>query len=616
MTSPPPAPAAVPSIPELLTLFEAGRVEELEQAALRYLAQRPGEALVRSLLAASLQMQDRIAEAAQVHADLTRQQPGEAAHWNNLGNALRALQRGDEAQVAYLRARQLDPADPRVHHNLGLLALDKGDYPAARTHLLDAHERDPDAVSLRIRAARACHECGDFQNEQRLIAPWPRWSSLSHEDTLELSGLLVEHGHVEPACQMLRAATAQMPQPARAWARLVLVLERVNRLDDARQALARLPEPGGLDDPELRWEVLNAHAVMAMRDGDGARTHRLLTELVAATRDPNVRSDLYFAYARTCDQLKRYDEAMHACAQAHAIQIESIATLVPELRVPGAAPLPVARPRWSQARYARARSVGGPDVVASPVFVVGFPRSGTTLLEQMLDAHPLLCSMDEQPFLQQLVDGLERQGYAWPDDLGELGEAECASLREDYWRHVDEVAALKTGQRLVDKNPLNLLRLPLIHRLFPQAKVILALRHPCDVLLSCYMQSFRSPAFAVLCASLERLAAGYAEAMDNALYHSELFGTGLFALRYEDMVEDTATQVRRLGNFLELEEPERLLDFQQHARAKGYIGTPSYSQVVEGINRRGLDRWRPYRAHFAAVLPVLQPYLDRWGYPV
>ncbi|MEE7546123.1 sulfotransferase, partial [Xanthomonas sp. Kuri4-1] len=267
------------------------------------------------------------------------------------------------------------------------------------------------------------------------------------------------------------------------------------------------------------------------------------------------------------------------------------------------------------ARLAAARPVAAPAADQSPVFVVGFPRSGTTLLEQMLDAHPALCAMDERPFLQGLAERLERGGHAWPDGLGELDDAACDALRQAYWRGVHGVVRPAPGQRLVDKNPLNLLRLPLIHRLFPASPVVLALRHPCDVLLSCYLQAFRSPAFAVLCSSLEQLARGYAEAMEHWLYHEALLQPRVLAVRYEDLVDDPVGQVARLGAFLELEAPERLLDFQGHARAKGFISTPSYAQVVEGINRKGLDRWRPYQDRFAPVLPLLQPYLARWHYP-
>lgn len=616
MTHPPlPPEASPPTIPALLAAFESGRVEALEAGTRRYLAAGlPDDGLVRSLLAASLQMQGRVAEAAEVHAELTRRQPGEAAHWNNLGNALRELGRPQEAQAAYRRACALDPGDPVTHHNLGLLAMDEGDYAAAREHLLDACERDPEAPLVRLHAAMACHECGDFQREQALVAPWRQWPVLDPEDAQDLAWLLAQDGHTDEADSLLRECIARMSDPVRAWARRLLVLERANRLDEARAAASHLPVAASLADPDARQDTLNAQAVLAMREGRWAQARTALETLLAEPGDKRKRSNLYFALARTCDRLGQPDAAMRACAEAHAAQLAGIAPLVPEAMKHGDAPLPVAHRRWSPARHAAARVVPGPAMAQSPIFVVGFPRSGTTLLEQMLDAHPALCSMDERPFLQGLAERLEQEGLDWPDGLGELDAPACEALRAEYWRRVHEVVVPAPGQRLVDKNPLNLLRLPLIHRLFPQAKVILALRHPCDVLLSCYMQAFRSPAFAMLCSDLERLARGYADAMEHWLHHVRLLAPIAMESRYEDLVDDVATQVERLGSFLELEQPERLLDFQRHARGKGFISTPSYSQVVEGINRRGLDRWHPYRRYFEPVLPILRPYLERWGY--
>jgi tetratricopeptide (TPR) repeat protein len=610
---------AIPSLPALLAALEAGQAQALEQGARRYLRQAPGDALASSLLAMSLQMQGDATQAAALYRALAERQPQDVAHWNNLGTALRQARCFAEARQAYAQACVLAPDDPMLHHNLGLLAMDEGDYGAARGHLLDAQALAPGAVQLSVHAAMACHECGDFQRVEALIADWAQWPEQDPETTLELAWLLSQAGHTDAACTMLRACAAgPMPQPERAWSRLVQVLERVNRLEQAHQAAAQLPAPERIEDADARRDAINALAVLAMRDGQWDDAYRLLSGLLSADTgtDKRKHSNLFFALARVCDRLGRHDEALAACAQGHAGQVEGVASLVPELAAADAAPLPVARCRWDRARYAAALPVAAPPREASPVFVVGFPRSGTTLLEQMLDAHPQLCAMDERPFLQGLADRIERRGLAWPDGLGQLDATDCAALRAEYWQSVRGVVQLQPGQRLVDKNPLNLLRLPLIRRLFPEAHVILALRHPCDVLLSCYMQAFRSPAFALLCSSARRLAQGYADAMAFWLYHVALLQPHALELRYEDLVADPQAQVARLGSFLQLEQPARLLEFQRHARAKGFISTPSYAQVVEGINRKGLDRWRPYRGFFEPVLPLLQPYLQRWDYRV
>ena len=141
----------------------------------------------------------------------------------------------------------------------------------------------------------------------------------------------------------------------------------------------------------------------------------------------------------------------------------------------------------------------------SPVFIVAYPRSGTTLLEHTLDAHPGLRTMDEQPFIQSALEQLTGPGVQYPERLAALTHEQLDRARQHYWSLVASRVRLEPGQRLLDKNPLNILRLPAIRRLFPNSPIVLAIRHPCDVMLSCYMQHFRAE-FGWLCRDLETLA--------------------------------------------------------------------------------------------------------------
>ena len=177
--------------------------------------------------------------------------------------------------------------------------------------------------------------------------------------------------------------------------------------------------------------------------------------------------------------------------------------IAPELAEPGHEPLRIAT-EWMQPEQCDfGDESDAPSADDSPVFIVGFPRSGTTMLEQMLDAHPRYVSMDERTLLQTLRRADGSQGLRLSRATGPpRRDADLAELRRCIGRKPHKVVELAPGQILVDKNPLNMLRLPMIRRLFPNARIILALRHPCDVLLSCYMQNFRSPAFMVLCSTL------------------------------------------------------------------------------------------------------------------
>lgn len=603
------------AVPEIYTLLQQGRLQEAEQLARIGLATAPQDEAMLTLLGVSLQMQKRADEAADVHRRLTELRPQSKEHWSNLGTALREAGRLEEALATYRQALALAPGDAVVSLNLGLLHMERAEYPLARRHLLEACHADPGLNEARLYGAMMCYECGDNPTAERLVEDWRMWPDLSDAQRVDLAWLLTQLGQTADGEALFESVLETTQELPRVLANLILLRERVNRLDEARALLARLPESDESIDLVARSEVVAARAAMAMRERDLPTARRLYEQLIAVPQPERQRSNLYFGLAHVCDKQGDADAAMQALAKAHASQMETAAQLVPELLAPDVQPLKTSTLWVSAEQRAGWRPVAAPSTAESPVFVVGFPRSGTTMLEQMLDAHPALQAMDERAFLQGVVERLrEWYGLVYPDQLGELDDAQCARLREAYMQLVGGVVQLKPGQRLVDKNPLNMLRLPLINRLYPNAKIILALRHPCDVLVSCYMQSFRAPSFAVLCSSLERLARGYVNAMQFWLHHAALLEPDIMELRYEAMLDDFDGHVDRLGRFLELEDASPLRNFHQHARDKGFISTPSYSQVVEPVNKRAVGRWRRYQRYLEPVLPILAPVMEHWGY--
>jgi hypothetical protein len=336
----------------------------------------------------------------------------------------------------------------------------------------------------------------------------------------------------------------------------------------------------------------------------------LLAEPASARRQVEAR----FVLAKLCDKQGDRAACMENLKLAHAGQMEIVCQLMPELAEPGSNPLNISKFHVAPEQFRAWKPVVAPSVEASPIFVVGFPRSGTTMLEQMLDAHPDMVSMDERPFVQRVIERMQSMGMQYPEQLGELDSAQCALLRDTYWSAARTVVQIKPGQRLVDKNPLTMLRLPLLVRLFPNARIIFAVRHPCDVVLSNYMQYFTAPAFSALCSTLPRLASGYAAAVRFWTEHVALFEPPVFEWRYESAIADLEGNARKLGAFLQLEDVAPMHDFSEHARRKGYIGTPSYAQVTQPVYTGSMGRWRKYRDYFEPILPVLEPAIRHWRY--
>jgi hypothetical protein len=211
------------------------------------------------------------------------------------------------------------------------------------------------------------------------------------------------------------------------------------------------------------------------------------------------------------------------------------------------------------------------------------------------------------------LDQLLQQGIRYPGELGKLSEPALEALRVGYWDRARRQGLLP-GRRLVDKNPLNMVLLPVIKRMFPQASIVLVVRHPCDTLLSCFLQNFRAPGVAMLCTDLNTLARIYDRVFAYWYQSRALLTPSTHELRYERLVTNFRIEVEKLQAFLGLTHDEATLDPARIARAKGFISTPSYAQVIQPVTDRAVGRWKHYAPHFTNALPLLAPWIGRWGY--
>jgi Flp pilus assembly protein TadD len=575
------------------------------------------------LLGVAQQETGEYSSAAGTFERLAHMQPGVPAWWNNLGVACRHAGDASASEQALLKAKSLAPGDAEVHYNLGLLYIQQQRWPLARETLLDAVQLAPQFVEARLEAAHACHVCGDIESERVMLEGADGWPPQPAAQALVLASILSVLGRLETALQVL--ARARVPEgPAASTLRLriaaqrVALYERNNLLELAQRELQQVPMEAldalPADAVDARADGWRAHAVVAMRGGRHADAAALYQRVLGVVGDDEGRATAAFGLAAALDRQARHDEAWQALGIAHAAQLDVVRQAAPELLKPDSQPLPMVTSVVDAAAFVRWKPLARPRMESSPVFVIGFPRSGTTLLEQMLDAHPDFRSMDERGFIYSLVDRMQHVGQRYPADLADLPQTDADHLRATYFGMVAHALPDLGGRRLVDKNPLNLLCLPLILRLFPEARIVLCLRHPCDVLLSCYMQSFRSPAFRAMCSELPRLARGYAEAFEQCCHHVEVFEPSVLEWRYESVVGDFDGAVTRLGTFLEVADASPFAGFAERARDKRFIATPSYAQVTQAVSAKAVGRWRNYREQFEPVLPILRPWLEKFGY--
>jgi hypothetical protein len=223
--------------------------------------------------------------------------------------------------------------------------------------------------------------------------------------------------------------------------------------------------------------------------------------------------------------------------------------------------------------------------------------------------HPGVQVLEEEPIL-------ERVGEALGDfaRLPELDADQVRRLRGLYFAELDAFDPAARGRLVVDKLPLNILGAPLIQRLFPDARLIFAERHPCDVVLSCYMQNFELNAAMANFLDLGDAARLYDLVLSFWRTSREILPLDVHSVRYEALVENKEEILRPLLDFLGLPWDDGVIEHQRTAAKRGAISTPSYSQVAQPIYRRASGRWLRYRSEMEKVLPILSPWAEWLGY--
>ncbi|MFT7518232.1 MAG: Flp pilus assembly protein TadD [Kiritimatiellia bacterium] len=406
-----------------------------------------------------------------------------------------------------------------------------------------------------------------------------------------------------PAHTVLTACAGRFPLEPEPHANLAVVCEQLRRLDDAethaRWALKLQP-----DQPRARMVLARVHRQRGQHDE--ARRH-----LQGVIEQPDLPMELAiaarFELAPLLDQTGDCDAAWAMLQTGHRLR-RQLAAFQRCDRL--STPMDLARART----WAQSARLPCPIDEQPPGFVVGFPRSGTTLVQQLLEAHPDLRTQDEIPLLQRITESLPTllgRAFNYPNDLQTLTVADRRNIIAVWRTAVDRM--LPRPGRVIDKLPLNFAWLPLALTLFPDAKVLMVVRDPRDVMTSAIYQNFVPNDAMVHLSDLHSAARLYCRVMETWDALRLIPNVNTREQRYEDLLDDPETVARDMLAFFGCAWAPEVLDFHVAARTK-VIATPSAQAVSEPINRRALGRWRRHERPLRGVQRVLEPWLDRFGY--
>lgn len=492
---------------------------------------------------------------------------------------------------------------------LGSIRMETGDAVGAIALYERARDAMPTHIHVLVNLAAAYRAAGRLHEARMALEAAlqvDRRFAIAHNN---LGNVLLDIGDRETAKRAYERAVVLEPNYAEPVAGLARIAEEEHRLDDAR----RLAERGLRIAPQNVSALLTRARVKLRDEKPSEAVGELEALLRGSSLTPTNRVVAEGYLGEAYDKLGRFGDAFAAFSRANGLQHAQHGPAFARDRGP-MAPETVARltafvsrldlTTWRDAPPSREQS---------PVFLVGLPRSGTTLLDQILASHPQITTLEERDTLIDACEALVTPENAF-DRWAALPTEEIERLRSLYWQQV-RAGLLNTPieQVFVDKLPLNAILLPLIHRLFPSAKIVLALRDPRDVVLSCYQQRFGMNAAMFQLLKLDTATAYYDAVMTLVQASREKLPLQVHELKYEALILDFEPTVRSLLVFVGVEWNDAVRDYAETAKKRA-IGTPSAAQVVKPIYGSARGKWRNYKGFLEPHLPALERWVEAFGY--
>src|SRR5208283_1271689 len=549
----------------------------------------PGEA-ARPLVpvverAIELHRQDNLGEAEKLCLEVLELTPGQPDALSLLYRIRRA---GGEERAAETLLRRIVALYPNTFwatNELTLSLLAKGAIAEAEMHARNAVRiapENPQAHNLMgmIMTEANRPQIGEYHYRRVLELSEAR-------DPILLANLawnLKNQGRMEEARALYQESAAAAPDVRQT----VLGFARLEEADRNFDAAAKV-----LDDAEARFpDDVGIRLTRAALLGRMRRTDEALALIDGAvTDDARLGPNELLEKGRLLDQMGRYDDAWAAFAEGKKLARE----LSGQSYLDEAAGQMVDRLRnfFTEGRLRILPRAGVRSDVPQPIFILGFPRSGTTLVEQTLSAHPRIAAGDELPLIHEITAIMPRMlasPLGYPEALAELWMGDqregLDNLRDYYLQKVRQLGVLRKGAtRFTDKMPLNETHLGLIALLFPEAPLIHVLRHPLDIIVSAFSNAFTHGFY---CASdLETAARHYVRVMDLVQHYRGEMTLRYLPIRYEDIVKDQEASVRAMLGFIGEKFDKACLTFHQNRR---YARTASYAQVAEPLYDRSVER--------------------------
>jgi tetratricopeptide (TPR) repeat protein len=630
-------------INQLVALYNQGHLSLVIEHCQRFIGQFPDAFIIWNILGAANKGLGRVEEASKAFMKVVKLNPTYADGYNNLGVTLQEQGKFEGALVAYKKAISIKPNYAEAYNNLGNTLLEQGEPAGAISSYKKAISIDSNyaeanynmgfalssinkpeeaivaynnAISMKPNYSEAYCNLGNAYKEigkldeaidfyRNAISINPNYAQVYNN----LGKVFQEQDKLELAMEAYKKATSLQLKYSEAWTNGAEALEKWNKLDElddwlkqAHKNFKIVPSDISYFQSKFLWRIKKRKEAL-----------KLISTINFKTVSENRKQGFLNLKAKCFESSQNFSKAYDCFLEMNLLAKKSNTYLNSNSDKFFAN----TKNQLEQLKLkltSRATDSEDNGETKSPIFLVGFPRSGTTLMDTILRSHSKIEVLEEKPTVVAAKAAIRKNGYneihnkVFSIDI--ISEARSSYIKE-FRKHIK---SSDTNSVYIDKLPLNLIEVPLINQLFPSAKFILALRHPFDTILSCWMQDFEINAAMANMVDLDRIVDLYCIAMETFKICRSEYNLNVHTIRYEDLLEDLKGESSALLTFLDLTWETKMEDYRATALKRGRINTPSYSQVSQPIYKEAKYRWVNYKEYLDKYSDQIEPWIQEFGY--
>ena len=526
---------------------------------------------------------------------------------NNLALSLKEEMKVDDA-INYLnKAIEFKPNYSEAFYNLGNTLTVKGDFRKAINAFKKAIELKPDYFDALNNLGATYNLYKDYSNALKSISKALKIRPNIADAYNNLGTAELNLENESEAIKSYNKAIKIDPKFVLAYSNLCGLYERSNQLKKLKETLNKAENEGlsGNEEIKFRRGQLNS------RNKDYKNSTLYLEEVDDTKISNKMKIDKYELLGKDYDKIKHYKKAFNCFKKSNSLVSLSVESQLynPKNYQNQISQLIISYSKVNNLEWENKIE----NKIISPVFLIGFPRSGTTLLDNILSSHPNICTLEEKPMIAMVKKSLNK--LASYENLKKLNLHDLQNLQEIYLDELTKYLPNKLlhGKVFIDKLPLSIIDVSLILRIFPKAKFILAIRHPLDCILSCFMQTFNLNDAMANFLNLKNTAELYNKSMKLFDIYESIFKLDLHLIKYENLILSLKDETTKLLKFLDLNWEKEIDNYRSNALDKK-INTPSYNQVTEKIYTRASGRWKNYKNEMHDIMPIMQFWIEKWGY--